>query len=120
MRFSAGAVIKAGGKYLLIDRDMGPFVFAGIAGHIDEGEGPEEALARKVKEEGGMEVKKYSPLFEEEVERSRCRAGINSHYWYVYECEVEGDPRNNPEASTSIGWYAPDEIKKLKMEPVWK
>jgi len=38
----------------------------------------------------------------------------------VYECEVEGDPRNNPEASTSTGWYAPDEIKKLKMEPVWK
>ncbi len=47
MHFSVGAVIEVGGKYLLIDRDMEPFGFAGIAGHIDEGETPEEALFRK-------------------------------------------------------------------------
>lgn len=51
MHFSVGAVIEVGGKYVLIDRDMEPFGFAGLAGHIDEGETPEEALFRKVGEE---------------------------------------------------------------------
>jgi len=47
---------------------MEPFGFAGIAGHVDEGESSEETLVRKVKEESGMEIKRHSPLFEEEVE----------------------------------------------------
>ncbi|MDP1629652.1 MAG: NUDIX domain-containing protein, partial [bacterium] len=120
MHFSVGAVIEAGGKYLLIDRDMEPLGFAGLAGHINDGETPEETLFRKVKEESGLEIKKHSLLFEEEVEWNWCRAGIWSHYWYLYKCEVEGEILNNPEASKSIGWYAPEEMKKLKWEPVWK
>lgn len=120
MHFSVGAVIKADGKYLLIDRDMEPLGFAGIAGHINEGEVPEETLFRKVLEEGSLKVKKYSLLFEEEVEWNWCRAGVQPHYWYVYDCEVEGEVKNNTEASKSIGWYNPNEIRKLKMEPVWR
>lgn len=120
MHFSVGAVIEVDGKYLLIDRDMEPFGFASLAGHIDEGETPEETLFRKVFEESGLKVKRRSLLFEEEVGWNWCRVGIQSHYWYVYMCEVEGEVRNNVEASRSIGWYAPDEIRKLKMEPVWK
>lgn len=120
MHFSVGAVIEVGGKYLLIDRDMEPFGFAGIAGHIDEGENPQETLFRKVTEESGLEVKEHSLLFEEEIEWNWCRVGIKSHYWYLYKCEVKGEVQNNPEASRSIGWYNPDEMKKLKWEPVWK
>lgn len=120
MHFSVGAVIEVNGKYLLIDRDMEPFGFAGLAGHIDEGETPEETLLRKVNEESGLKIKKHSLLFEEEVEWNWCRVGIQSHYWYLYKCEVEGEILNNPEASKSIGWYTADEMKKLKWEPVWK
>ncbi len=120
MHFSVGAVIDAGGKYLLIDRDMEPFGFAGIAGHIDEGEIPEETLFRKVSEESRLKIKKHSLLFEEEVGWNWCRVGIQTHYWYVYRCEVEGEIQNNPEASKSIGWYTLDEMKNLMWEPVWK
>jgi len=120
MHFSVGAVIESGGKYLLIDRDMEPLGFAGIAGHIDEGETTKETLFRKVSEESRLKIKKYILLFEEEVEWNWCRVGIQSHYWYLYKCEVEGKLQNNPEASKSIGWYSTSEMKKLKWEPVWK
>ena len=120
MHYSVGALIEKDNKFLLIDRVAPPLGFAGIAGHINEGETPEEALFRKVSEESGLKVKSYSLLFEEEVEWNWCRIGIQSHYWYVYKCEVEGEARNNAEASKSIGWYTLDEIGKFKMEPVWK
>lgn len=99
---------------------MKPLGFAGIAGHINEGETPEKALVRKVFEESALKIKNCSLFFKEEVEWNWCRAGIKSHYWYLYSCEVEGEPKNNPEASKSINWYTPDKIKKLKLESVWK
>ena len=120
IHFSVGAIIEMHGRYLLIDRDMEPFGFAGLAGHTDEGETSEETLFRKVTEESGLTIRKYALLFEEEVEWNWCRVGIQSHYWYLYKCEVEGEIRNNPEASKSIGWYTADEMEKLKWEPVWK
>jgi ADP-ribose pyrophosphatase YjhB (NUDIX family) len=120
MHHSVGAVIIVDGKYLLIDRDMKPFGFAALAGHIGENETPEVALLRKVKEESGLRVKKYSLLFEEEVPWNLCRVSVSSHYWYVYRCEVEGEVQNNAEAAKLIGWYSVEEMKKLTMEPVWK
>ena len=44
MHYSVGALIKKDGKYLLIDRVKPPLGFAGIAGHIDEGEDEIKAL----------------------------------------------------------------------------
>ena len=38
MHYSVGALIKKEDKYLLIDRVKPPLGFAGLAGHIDEGE----------------------------------------------------------------------------------
>jgi len=120
MHFSVGAVIKANGKYLLADRNIEPFGFAGIAGHVDEGETPEEALSREVFEESGLKIISCSLLFEEEVDWNWCSVGVKSHYWYVYQCEVEGEIKNNPVELKSSGWFTPEEIKKLKLEPVWK
>ena len=53
LHFSVGALIEKGGKFLLIDRNLHPFGFACVAGHVDEGELPEEALKREAKEESG-------------------------------------------------------------------
>ena len=119
MHFSVGAVIKIDGKYLLIDRSKEPFGFAGLAGHVDEGETPEEALVREVMEESGLGVISYKLLFEEEVAWNYCSAGVKSHYWYLYACEVKGKARKNEEAKF-MEWYTPQEIKNLKLEPVWK
>ncbi len=120
MHHSVGAVIEKNGKYLLIDRDMEPLGFAGIAGHIDAGESPEETLVRKIREESGLVLKGFKLLYEEEVPWNRCRVGIDAHYWHLYQCQIEGDIQNNPEAAKSIGWYTPSQMKELTMEPVWK
>lgn len=90
MHFVVGALIKRGDKYLLIDRAIPPFGFAAIAGHIDKGETPEGALFREVEEEGGLKVKKFYGIFEEELDWSWCSRGIVVHYWYLFDCKVSG------------------------------
>jgi 8-oxo-dGTP pyrophosphatase MutT (NUDIX family) len=119
--YSVGAVIERDGKYLLIDRVLPPFGFAGIAGHVDEGgEGPEETLVREVMEEAGLKVLKYELLFEEELKNNICVAGVDIHYWRVYKCEVLGEVRQNKEETKSIGWYTKEEIKNLNLELAWQ
>jgi len=120
MHYSAGALIKKGDKYLLIDRAIPPFDWAGLAGHIDEGESAAQSLKREVEEESGLKVKNYKLLFEEELDWNWCSAGTQIHYWYLFECEVTGKIKRNYEETKSIGWYSLDEIKKLKLEPVWE
>jgi 8-oxo-dGTP pyrophosphatase MutT (NUDIX family) len=120
MHYSVGAVIKRKNKYLLIDRKIPPFGFAGLAGHIDEGENEIEALFREIEEESGLKIKKYKLLFEEEIDWNWCNYGIGSHYWYLFECEVAGKLKPNYAEMKSISWYSPEEIKKLKLEPVWE
>jgi 8-oxo-dGTP pyrophosphatase MutT (NUDIX family) len=120
MHYSVGALIKKDGKYLLIDRVQPPFGFAGIAGHIDEGENPEQALKREVEEESGLKIEKYKLLFEEELDWNWCSKGVGIHYWYLYECDVSGKIKENYTETKSIGWYSAEEIKKLKLEPVWE
>ena len=66
LHYSVGAIIKKDGKYLLIDRVFPPFGLAGLAGHIDEGESPEQTIVREVEEESGLKVLKSKLLFEEE------------------------------------------------------
>jgi ADP-ribose pyrophosphatase YjhB (NUDIX family) len=120
MHYSVGALIKKGEKFLLIDRAQPPFGFAGIAGHIDKGEKKTDALKREIKEESGLEVKNYKLLFEEELDWNWCNAGVNSHYWYLFKCSVSGKLKMNHIETKSIGWYTKSEIKKLKLEPVWR
>ncbi len=123
IHYSVGAVIEKDGNYLLIDRKNPPYGFAGIAGHIDEGEKPIEALKREVFEESQLKVKNQELLFEEELDWNYCSKGINTHYWYLYDCTWKGKVKKNNEAK-SIGWYSKEEIQELnrgnKLEEVWK
>ena len=120
MHYSVGAVIQKDHKYLLIDRAILPFGFASLAGHIDEGESPETALQREVKEESGLTLTSCKLLLEEEIPWNTCSKGIEVHYWYVYECKVSGRIQRNVGETKSIGWYLPEQIRKLKLEQVWK
>ncbi len=120
MHFSVGALIRQNNKYLLIDRASLPFGFAGIAGHIDEGEEPISALRRELKEESNMILKGAKLLFEEVRENNPCTKGITIHRWYLFECRVHGAIKRNPRETKSIGWYTKEEIKKLTLEPVWE
>ena len=120
MHYSVGALIKKNSKYLLIDRAIFPFGFAGLAGHIDDGETEMEALKREVEEESGLRVVKQKLLFEEELGWNECSKEIGIHYWFIFGCEVEGEVKANYSEVKSIGWFSKDEIKDLKLEPVWK
>lgn len=120
MHYSVGALIKKGDKYLLIDRTIPPFGFAGPAGHIDKGESAAQSLKREVEEESGLKVQKCKLLFEEELDWNWCSVGVRIHYWYLFECEATGKIKRNHEETKSIGLYSADEIKKLKLESVWE
>ena len=120
VHYSVGAIIKRDGKYLLIDRAKEPFGFAGIAGHVDEGEDPITSLKREVEEESSLLVKDFKLLIEEEVDWNLCRRGVKIHHWYLYECEVEGNIKLNAEEAKSINWYKTNELNNLNLEPIWK
>lgn len=120
MHYSAGAVIEKDGKIFLIDRAVPPLGFAGPAGHIDEGEEPEESLKREVKEETGLDVTQMELLFNEELDWNWCSKGVGVHQWYLYKCQVSGEINRNKRETKSAGWYDKSEIKKLRLEPVWE
>jgi len=124
MHYSVGALIEKDGKYLLIERAIYPPGYAGPAGHIDEGETPEQALPREVWEETKLEVEDHKLLFEEELDWNKCVQGIDIHHWHLYDCKVSGKMKMNPKEAESIGWYSVDEIKELyeksKLEEVWE
>lgn len=120
MHYSVGALIEKDGKYLLIDRVKVPLGFAGLAGHVDEGEEETQALKREVKEESGLDVEKCNLLFEEELDWNTCGRGIGIHHWYLFECVVSGELKRDDSEAKSIGWYTKDEVKKLELEPAWE
>lgn len=116
MHFSVGALIEKDGKYLLIERAKPPLGFALVAGHVDEGEEPEVALKREVKEESGYDLENFELITEGELDDT-CRRGISVHYWYLYKCEVSGEIVHNDEETLSIGWYTKEETQDLEFEP---
>ena len=120
MHYSVGALIHQDGKYLLIDRAIPPFGWAGIAGHLDKNESPEQALIREVREESGLKIEKYKLINEEEIDWNWCSLGIGVHYWYLFDCQVSGKIKQNKRETKSIGWFSEKEIKKLNLEPVWR
>lgn len=118
--YSVGALIVLNDKYLLIERAIPPFGFAGVAGHIDEGETPEQALRHEVEEEVGLKITGSKLIFEEMIDWNWCNDGVTGHYWYVYQCSVEGDIKRNYRETKSAEWYSKERIKDLKLEPVWE
>ena len=120
MHYSVGAIIEQEGKFLLIDRKLPPFGFAGLAGHIDVNESSEQAMIREVKEESGLTVTHCELVGEEElIQKEACVMKVKPHYWYVFRCDVTGTLKKNGEEEKSIGWYTKEEMKQLTFEDSW-
>ncbi|MDP1690230.1 MAG: NUDIX hydrolase [bacterium] len=111
MHDSVGAIIKDGqGRYFLMDRKYEPYGFAGMAGHVDEGEQPLEALMREGREELHTDLRDVVLLREEEVPWNFCwKAPV--HYWRLYQATVDPALVNvdSHEARRS-GWFTKEEI----------
>lgn len=91
---SVGAIIRNDrGDKLCLYRLKHPIGLALPAGHIDEGESPEEAVKREVYEETGLTVVKYELLFSETFPNP-CGRGYDGHEWFVYHIrEYTGEPK---------------------------
>lgn len=124
MHSSACAIIKQDGKILMVDRLKIPPGWACPAGHIEEGETPEQTLIREVKEETNLEVKKYKLLIHEFVPFGTCSRGFTGHDLFVYEIfDWTGEIKISREHK-DIGWKSLEEIKKMqaekRLEEVWE
>ena len=121
MHYSVGAVIKRGEKYLLLDRLKVPLGWAGIAGHVDEGEEALDALLREVPEECGLQVVGTPVLLLATEAENTCSRGIPLHAWQVFQVEIEeGEPRIEDGKAKGQGWFTAAEIQGLELEPIWE
>jgi 8-oxo-dGTP pyrophosphatase MutT (NUDIX family) len=117
MHYSVGGFAKIDGAYVMIDRASVPKGYACPAGHIDVGEDPLAALCREFREETGLEVVSAKLLWEQEFNTGACRHGIDSHYWYVYECDVKGSLVRNERETNALELVA--DVNAVILEPVW-
>ena len=122
--FTASALIINGeGKVLLVNhRKLGVWLYPG--GHVEEGETPDEAVVREVREETGLDVRIVSDR-DDSISDSDASvlnrpyqvllekiADKHDHYHIdlVYLCEIvdEGKTRisHEPRESSGIGFFA--------------
>ncbi|WP_404468655.1 NUDIX hydrolase [Sutcliffiella horikoshii] len=89
---SVGIVFKQDDKYLLIKKKKEPYTnkLSIIAGHLEEGESPVDAIRREVKEELNHNLKNFSTLLENFlITDDYCRHGRSNHLWYLFYSEED-------------------------------
>lgn len=105
----------------MIERKKFPPGWACPAGHMDDGEEPEEAAKREVEEETGLKVGKLNFLANEFIPWNQCSRGVLGHDWYVYEALVySGEIKKAEEEVKNIRWISADELKNISLEKVWE
>lgn len=116
-------LVEKDGKILLIERKIFPPGFALPAGHVDDGETYEQAAARELKEEVGLDAKKLTLLIEGRKENKCSREDGTWHYWKIYKVEADGAVNRDERETTSARCYSPEEIQRLPapgLEPVMR
>lgn len=100
---SAGALVTNSRKeILLLDHVLRPKSGWGIpGGFMNHGEQPEQAVAREIMEEVGLEVTNIKML--------RART-VGRHIEILFSAEAEGEPEVLSREIKSAGWFALDEI----------
>lgn len=128
---SAGAIIKNNrGEYLCLYRLKHPEGLAFIAGHIDAGETPEEALQREVSEETGLIVERFNLVFEGIVDNECSRNDesgkrYNAHEWRVYDViKWDGAPElKEPTKHKFVKFMTLEQIRdyasREDIDPAW-
>ena len=118
MHYTIAAILKDKDKVLVMNRTYYAFGWAGVAGHLHEGEKPVPALKREIEEETGLKASGLKKVYHEEIDGNRCSRGVSVHDWTLYEAKAKGKPKKNDEAS-EMKWVNKTELAKLELEPVW-
>jgi len=89
-----------------------PNKWALVGGGIEKGESPEEACKREIKEETGLEIKKFVKSFT--IQR---RPESIEH---IFACRYDGDPTDielDGKENVGYGWYDVEEMDYLDIVP---
>ncbi len=108
---SSLAVVLRDGEMLLIKRAVEPHKghWCPPGGFIEEGESPEEAAVREVKEETGLDVNVRAKLGE-------VLGPVTGRYLGVFLCAFEGGALEPSKAEVSdVRWYPYEELHRLRM-----
>lgn len=114
--FTVCMIIEKDGKFLMFDRRFLPYGWAFPAGHIDEGEMPEQAAERELKEETGFDILESQLIAQEFLPWNKCVLGVTGHYWYVYKCIVKGELKIDEEEAKEWAWVDKEKLKELELE----
>lgn len=89
-----------------------PYTWENVGGGVDEGEQPEEAIVREVKEEIGVELVNLRLLFENTSTAS------NGDSWkeFIYQGEILGEPSiQEPDKCLEHRWVTKEQLKELPL-----
>jgi mutator protein MutT len=108
MKVVAVALLRRGDRWFLQRRDLANGVLPGCwefpGGKAQDGETPEEALVREVREEVGLVLREARPWLILEGD-------VRVHAFLV---ETEGCPRTN----LAWGWFRAEEVLQLPIPPL--
>lgn len=100
------------GRRLLQTRSTGKEVFYMAGGKIDEGETPDQALHREVREELGVAVLEYRHLGVFEAEAFGHAPGVRLHM-SCFTGELDGEPRPSGEIA-ELGYFTVGEYASMR------
>ena len=105
------------GEFLLNLRDRdhpeNPSFWALLGGGVDEGETPEQALIREIKEEISFDLKEFKKIHEEDV------PGVGKRIFYFSEIDVNISDLKLGEGE-DLKFFSYEEIEKLKVNSLHK
>lgn len=90
-----------------------------VAGHLENGESPVEAIIREVREEIGIKLDSYCFIKKEVEVHDKCRHGLDLHDWYIFYSNQIKDISNIDFDGTEIEyleWVPLDKLSSMKHE----
>ena len=111
--FSAGGIVFKNGQVLLTQHSQNKH-WSFPKGWIDQGESPEEAAIREVKEEGGVEAEIIGKVGYSKFIYTLNGEKIFKVVTYFLMKYIPGDPKDHDWEVSEAGWYEPEAaLKKL-------